>query len=584
MSEKLRTKSWGARYLKRSLTAFAPCFLLCFMFLIWGPMEVYLSNLSDFSFSFWRAMLPLSLCAAAVSFAAAFLIGLTRRRIYRLLTGLIAGFTLACYIQLMFLNLDIGILTGEKVNWDAYGSHGAVNLLIFSGIVLVVIIAAQVFRRMWRRVLPFVCTALFAVQFTTFCVLYVRSIPLQNRAKAIDYVLSGTEQLTVAPDGNVLVFVLDNYPNTYFEQALKAFPEAAEPFSDFTYYSNCDPTYLATFPSMTHLMTGYPYDAAATIDDWFKSAWNSDSANSFYALIKSAGYTTRLYTSSAQYMGLMYAADKIDNLVDLSQIKGEVVFDDALLIETMLKMSCYRYLPHQFKRYFTLRTGDFRSIQRTASDTLGTVYNKTGYASHLRASGLTVGAPGEKLLMIEHLGGTHMPYIMNEQGVYVADATRVQTAAGNLAVIRDYMAQLRALGLYDDATIIVTSDHGEKETDMQALYLIKEPGAKHDRMIKNDAPISHTDFLGTLLANMGIKDETVPRTAIYDFDGNDERVRTVMRNYIDRNYPRVGKYNSTVLGTHTVMYEYSYEGNRRDLVKQVHRGPTGILPLRESFN
>ena len=37
-------------------------------------------------------------------------------------------------------------------------------------------------------------------------------------------------------------------------------------------------------------------------------------------------------------------------------------------------------------------------------------------------------------------------------------------------------------------------------------------------------------------------------------------------------------------GTHTVMYAYTYEGDRKDLRKQIRRGPTEILPLTESFN
>ena len=41
---------------------------------------------------------------------------------------------------------------------------------------------------------------------------------------------------------------------------------------------------------------------------------------------------------------------------------------------------------------------------------------------------------------------------------------------------------------------------------------------------------------------------------------------------------------STADGTHTVMYAYTYEGDRKDLRKQIRRGPTEILPLTESFN
>ena len=32
------------------------------------------------------------------------------------------------------------------------------------------------------------------------------------------------------------------------------------------------------------------------------------------------------------------------------------------------------------------------------------------------------------------------------------------------------------------------------------------------------------------------------------------------------------------------MYAYTYTGDRKDLRKQIRRGPTKILPLTESFN
>ena len=72
--------------------------------------------------------------------------------------------------------------------------------------------------------------------------------------------------------------------------------------------------------------------------------------------------------------------------------------------------------------------------------------------------------------------------------------------------------------------------------------------------------------------------------SIYDFSEGEMRERTVMRNYIDPKYPAVPKYHSTAQGTHTVMYAYTYTGDRRDLRKQFRRGPTDILPLTESFN
>ena len=117
---------------------------------------------------------------------------------------------------------------------------------------------------------------------------------------------------------------------------------------------------------------------------------------------------------------------------------------------------------------------------------------------------------------------------------------------------------------------------------MQVMYFIKEAGVTREEMAVSSAPVSHNELLGTILRNIGVTDSPLP--TIYDFADGDVRERTVMRNYIDPKYPFVPKYHSTAQGTHTVMYAYTYTGDRRELRKQFRRGPSQILPLTESFN
>ncbi|MBQ1945642.1 MAG: hypothetical protein II343_01820, partial [Clostridia bacterium] len=171
---------------------------------------------------------------------------------------------------------------------------------------------------------------------------------------------------------------------------------------------------------------------------------------------------------------------------------------------------------------------------------------------------------------------------VNEVAGWDEASTLEECAAGYMLMVTEYINQLKALDLYDDATIIITSDHGDKENSMQVLYFIKEPHVTREEMAVNSAPVSHKEFIGTILHNIGA--EYPYGQTIYDFTEDDERERTVMRNFIDTDYPAVPKYMSTANGTHTVMYAYTYEGNRKALRKQIRRGPTEILPLTESFN
>ena len=558
--------------------------VLTFMYIVFGLLEVVLNNAKDFSFTFAQALLPLLAVWLAATLVLSALMACFRGLGLRIVTGVVTGVTVCSYIQNLLLNLDLGLLEGEEIDWSAYGSHGLYNLLIWAAILIAVLVCAVLLKKYWLTAARAVCALLLVMQAVALGVSAVTTLQSVGTDETKRYALDGGEQFSVSAQGNVIVFVLDYCANTYWDETVSAYPEVGEWFNDFTYYSNCDPTYIGTFPSMTHMLTGYAFDTTVTIDQWFSDAWGSDSSEAFYSALAQNGYSLRLYTTAPKNMGLMYAMNKVDNLVD-KEASGTVstVHYDKLLTKS-LAMAAYRYLPHELKKNFSLSSTDFAGI--VTSQALGSevVLNKHRFYQELTGSGLKVEQDDGKLLIVQHLRGTHAPYTLSENAEYLPGATMTQTARGNFLIVKEYLDQMKALGLYDDATIIITSDHGDKENNMQVIYFIKQPGESHDEMEENEAPISHLDFQGTLLQAVGADASALGRTTIYDWSEDDERERTVMRNAMDKNYPKVQKYGSTSTGTHTAMYFYTYEGNLKDLRKQVKRGPTEIRPLTESFN
>lgn len=420
---------------------------------------------------------------------------------------------------------------------------------------------------------------LLAVQVSAFAVVSAQHLlGSANKSEEPVYVFSGEEQYNVSAEGNVIVFLLDYFSNDYIDSMLKQFPDRLDALKDFTYYDNYDPTYIGTFPSVVHMFTGAELDPAVPIDTWFERAWNSDSAAHFYQTLKDKNYKFNFFDSSSTYFGIQHAENYVSNLVKLDTGSYTVRYDR--LIDRMLKLSLYRYLPHMFKESVHQSSADFYGVVNMASDNVPTCYNRNAYNNVLKRDGLKKIAGDGNYLTVQFLRGTHPPYNIDENAVWDPSATLEECAAGYMTIVGNYIQELKRLGVYDDATIIITSDHGDKENSMQVIYFIKEPHVTREKMAVSSAPVSHCEFLGTILHNIG--DESAP--SIYDFKDGDKRERTVMRNYIDEKYPAVRRYHSTAQGTHTVMYCYTYEGDRRALRKQVRRGPTEILPLTESFN
>lgn len=565
-------------YGRRLKAAFLPCFLLSFMVCIWGSMEVFVGNAANFRFTFWEAFVPLFALCLISSIVGALVIALFRKFPFRLLLSLVFSVALLGYVQNVFLNLDLGLLEGEGVDWSRYAAHSKSNSLLWIGGLLVLVPVLTLLKKHTRRIVMAGSLILLLIQGLTFGVVSFQHLTSEaSRKNETAYVLSGNEQYKVSPNGNVIVIMLDYFSNDYIDSMLKQFPDALDALKDFTYYDNCDPTYIGTFPSVVHMLTGHAFDNTIPIEQWFSEAWNSESAQYFYKTLSENGYEARFFDSSSSYFGIKYATPYFTNLIEQ---KRTVRYN--MLADSMLTLSLYRYAPHALKQYVEPSSYNLTASVTLSSDGVINSWNQNAFYNMLRRNTLQPNETDKKYFIIEFLRGTHPPYQVNEKAAWDTEATLEECAAGYMLMVTEYINQLKALDLYDDATIIVTSDHGDKENSMQVLYFIKEPNVTREEMAVNSAPISHKEFIGTVLHNIGA--EYPYGQTIYDFSEDDERERTVMRNFIDTAYPAVPKYMSTANGTHTVMYAYTYEGNRKDLRKQIRRGPTEILPLTESFN
>ena len=577
---KVLARTFRARYRRRWKYALLPCTLLCFMYGLWGAMEIFTGNASNFRFTYFEALAPLlgvTLCGSLLLCA---LVSLLPRRHFTRALALILALSICSYVQNLFLNLNLGLLDGEKVDWSQYTAHGWRNLALWAGMLAAITCGLLLFKKRARRVIRAVSAVLLAVQVISFGVVSAQHLTSDaHSARDTTYVLTGDQQYQVSAEGNVIMFLLDYYSNDYIDAALKQYPDMLEPLRDFTYYDNYDPAYIGTFPSVVHMLTGNEFDTTVPIDDWFRQSWGSATAQSFYEKLFAAGYKFNFFDSSNDYFGIQYAQPYVSNLRMLTRSDYTVRYDR--LTAVMLKLSAYRYFPHVLKRYVEPDSFAFYQAVPLDGGEVNTCENRNAFYNYLYQQGLRPVSGDGKYFIIEFLKGTHPPYHLSAEAEYDPNATLEETAAGYMKIVATYLQKLKDLGLYDDATIIVTSDHGDKENSMQIMYFIKEPGVHREEMAVSSAPVSHCELLGTILKNIGVESEF---PSIYDFADGEKRERTVMRNYIDPAYPAVPKYHSTAVGTHTVMYAYTYTGNRLDLRKQFRRGPTQILPLTESFN
>ncbi|MBR3515840.1 MAG: membrane protein insertase YidC [Lachnospiraceae bacterium] len=367
------------------------------------------------------------------------------------------------------------------------------------------------------------------------------------------YALSGEQEFCVAPGKNIIVLILDRYGNITFENMMEEEPtteQVVQDFNDyedtrelhyawygrtglilkdFTYYNNANSRYNYTFPSITHMLTlADPMCTSTTTDQYKEQAWTETGrSREFHDLLQEKGYTYHFYTGSgsAIYKDAAYLQGSIDNVEEQKDISYKI--NHGYMFYIMTKSSLLKYAPYPLKPYLEIQSFYYDGI--VSFEGMDTCVSDNGeYYRILKEQGLTVDESMENALIITHLNGIHNPLTINEnaESVPADTVTTMQVQKGLNVILEEYLQQLKDLGVYDDATIIITADHGQylDTLDLQPIYLIKPAGQTQEYMHVNTAPISSEDFLPTVLTLIGDKG-AFDQADIFDWKPGEYRER-----------------------------------------------------------
>lgn len=460
--EKLRALWQDKRPWRIRLPLAALCAFACvFTFLIFGPCEIYAQNAQEMTFPF-SALLRGLLGVAALVFAALFgILILLRGKVFNLAVSFLFAVTLAGYLQGNFWNTDHGALTGDAVNWLRYKVpmliNGAAWLCVFAAVFLLLYFS----RRMWTRAVRLICVVLVGAQL-------VALLSLTMGSGSYRLWRAGREKEGLTKDGiyevsgkkNVIVFLMDRLDNQYMDAALEKYPELEEGLGGFTYYHDFTGSYANTRPSIAYLLTGVQHDYTVPWDDYFHKAW-TEPVYTLLPDIHEAGYQTKVYTDCGYVFG---APEDVSGFVDNVREIGKKKVRKGPMLEKMLDLSFYRYTPESMKPYFQISTSDLNGIavseDEAGADRLFSV-DDAAFWSGYRENGLTVGEEGKGSFLFYHLNGAHDPFTIDADAEPApGGSTREEQILGNFRMIFRYMEELKEKGLYEDATIIITADHG----------------------------------------------------------------------------------------------------------------------------
>ena len=438
------------------------------------------------------------------------LLFVARGRVFDFLVCVGLSFLVCGYLQNTFFNTGLGQLMGQQLTWDDLRvSRVFGNLALWLGIFALVfwsgLTRREGVRRLFRKGLVSASALIIVVQ----AVALFSIIPLvrdwnPEHNDGIVEVLSRDGLYDVSSEENVIVIIIDMMDEEYVNLLVDLDPHIYDFMDGFTRFTNNMSVYNATFPSMVHIMTGVPLDLDMQSFDYIDYAYTHPS---FIGDIRDQGYSCNIYTDkpysytrASQFEGLA------DNL-NVSTYTLRVVKAPAQLF----RLSLLKSAPLSLKPTFWLSSGilGYGSIGKggTGAEPYWATEDVRFYAELTDERLNAVEGPRFSFI---HLLGFHGPWRMTAQAQDAGrDVPGEEQFRGCFFILEEYFSQLKELGLYKDATIIVTGDHpehtGSKVPDKPMLVgcFVKPSGEEGTPLRHNSAPVTFENLRATCVEAAG---------------------------------------------------------------------------------
>ncbi len=480
--------------------------------LLYAPLKLYIENKDVLWFNF-DATLTVALIISAVALVIITLIcTIPKRFIHAGLCCLIFALALGLFIQGNFLNIDYGsgVFDGSEIAWKDYTTYGAINSAVWAACLAMPFAFYMVFRKEWRKILMFSSLGLVLVQ-----VVILSSIAIQNSGtlNKVTYEVTRSGIYELSEEDNTIVFVLDSFDQEYLEQIKKDFPNYEEQLSGFTEYNNALATGSGASVALPSLLTGEIYTKDTTYSSYLDDIWED---NTVYSILSENGVDTRIFAQTEYFSA--DAKDDIENIVDYMDTYGAY----SSMTKTIYKYAAYTYAPHYLKQYFWL---DLDTISSYKSKNAYTLNDAKFYSDYVRAEGFTYSDSYDNAVRIYNLDGARSPYTLTKSTIKsINGSTLNDQIYGCFNCLFSMLDDLKSNDAYENATIIITANIGNKNLNQNPLLLVKESGKSEGYKISN-APLSLFDFAPTLLSSVS-DDYSSYGSGKTFFDFEDDATRT----------------------------------------------------------
>ena len=421
-------------------------------------------------------------------------------------------------------------MDGTEIQWQHYTKYALVNTAVWAACIILPFVLLHFLKKEKTRT-GIMIAALFltAVQIPALAVQLVTFRPNE-------------QELTVTRDGiyelsdkeNTILVILDTMDEEYYKEFIDLHPEYTQQLTGFVHYGNTLAAAARTIVALPAMLTGVPFRREGTFTEYLKEAWGGENA---LKAMYDDGINVRVYSNANYY------DDSCAAYVENFSTEGAKPASDWILSKKIYKMTLSRFLPHLLKKYVWFNTAEFEEAK--AGNNRYSTNNDPKFFREYQETGFSYSDKYDRAFRVYHLNGAHEPHIMAADGAKVDQSDRVTQDEGCFYIVEQLLNDLKENGHYDDATIILTADHGNLHVAEQPYFLIKKAGAQeeyHD----SDAPLSLFDLPVILYETAALNvPEQQYGLSLDEVDSLTERERFFFQNVSGSSQVLINEYRTT---------------------------------------
>ena len=491
-------------YGKRLLLSGAVMLAFCFTFIFFGPLELVAFSGGSLVFTYHDVIWPLLGLMLLVLAVCTPVLALLRGRLFNYALCLIISTVLSGYLQALLLNGQLGLLTGDSISWTDHAGGMLLDLLVWALVLAAFLFVMYLYRKLWKRLVAGVSLVLVIVQLVPTVAILCGAYEQTQTDSISGYHLSDEGFYEFSSGDNVFVFVLDRLDYDYIEKALAKDPDLLDGLDGFTSYTNAISGYARTRPALIHMLTGadeLTYQLPAS--QYYTDAWTYGDRD-LLGDLQDAGYSIEMYSNIRNlFSDPELALEYVDNVSN-----GYGGMDTGTTLKKLMQLSAYRYAPTALKPFFWADTNYYNEGIYEADAYSAYQFDDAAYALGFTSS--TAERSG-KTFKLYHFYGSHAPYSMNADGTASEEPTTVEAQTiGSFVNLLKLFDRMKELGIYENATIIITGDHGAAVSDTKPLQkatrvglFYKPAGSAGTPLVESSAPVTTAQVAATVVKAAG---------------------------------------------------------------------------------